>query len=115
LQKLQLSAGEIALNNNQLLPFSWNNTKMIHIRANGNLVSPLRYKPDIQWNHNITAALAAVVLLPFLYSGHDDITQRRRNSLVMINPVRAFGTENLTYVNVSLFDLKKKFTYGMSW
>ena len=48
----------------------------------------MRYKPDIQWNHNITAALAAVVLLPFLYSGHDDITRleqaQQRGSLTLL-------------------------------
>lgn len=48
----------------------------------------MHYRPDIQWKHKITAALAAVVFFPFLYSGHDDLTHlqqaQQRGSLTLL-------------------------------
>jgi len=48
----------------------------------------LHYTPDIDWKHRITAALAALVLLPFLYSGHDHLSlldqAQQRGSLTLL-------------------------------
>ncbi len=56
--------------------------------TNSNRAAPLRVIPTKQWQQRTTAALAAVVLLPFLYSGHDQLTQlqkiQQRGSLTLL-------------------------------
>jgi len=48
----------------------------------------LHYRSNRQWKHKITAALATVIFLPLLYSGHDDLTRlqhaQQRGSLTLL-------------------------------
>jgi len=58
------------------------------MNANGNRFSPLHNVPARRWKQQATAALAAVVFLPFLYSGHDQLSHlqkvQQRGSLTLL-------------------------------